>query len=447
MTTHSGWRSARGHIVFLLALLTAFAIVYWLEQWETGEAATAQAWSPDPSTQAPPPPYAALSEAQTAQAKSAWAYFQANTRPETGLVDSVADYPATTMWDTGSYLVAAIAAERLGLLPRAEFDQRMAQALDSLAQLPLYGGRLPNKSYDTRTLAMTDYANNPTEAGIGWSALDLARVLVPLDALLRHYPQHAEAVQRVLDRWDLDAAVQDGVMMGALPTEDGYDLVQEGRLGYEQYGAKGFALLGYDVQEAARVESHLGWANVHGVEVPVDTRDPEEFGAHAYTLSEPYVLAGLEYGWDTRLRDLAWRVYQAQEQRHADTGILTAVTEDHLDRDPRFIFNSVVANGTPWAVLTPDGQDAEEFRILSVKAAVGWNALYRTPYTNDLVEAVEPLRTPDGWQAGLYEAGGEPNAVLAANTNAVILTALHYWVFGPLLHPRGPSEGATTASP
>ncbi len=444
MTTHNGWRSARGHIVFLLALVTAFATVYALEQWETEESALASAWGTDPDVLAPAPPFEALTPEQQEAANTAWAFFEGNTQPNTGLVNSVAGYPATTMWDTGGYLLAAIAAERLGVLSREEFDRRMAQVLDSLAQLPLYDGRLPNKSYDTTTLAMTDYSNNPTEAGIGWSALDVGRILVPLEVLLAHYPEHAGAVQAVLGRWNLSAAVREGQMVGAQPTEAGYDLVQEGRLGYEQYAARGFELFGYDMGEADRVEAQLDWAEVEDVAVPVDRRDPEEFGAHTHTLSEPYVLAALEFGWDTRLRDLAWRVYQAQERRHANTGILTAVTEDHLDRAPHFVFSSVIANGEPWAVLTDTGEDAEEFRILSTKAAFGWHALYRTDYTALLANAVQDLRTTDGWQAGHYESLGKPASVLAANTNAVILEALHYWALGPMLHPK--SEGQVLQS-
>ncbi|TNC66584.1 DUF3131 domain-containing protein [Rubellimicrobium roseum] len=438
MTTRNGWRSARGHIVFLLALVTAFAIVYALEQWETGEDAAASAWVADPEALAPPPPYAALSAGQREDARAAWAYFLGNTQPDTGLVNTIAGYPATTMWDTGGFLLAAIAAERLSLLPRDEFDRRVGQALDSLARLPLYDGKLPNKSYDTRTLAMTDYANEPTETGIGWSALDIGRLLVPLHVLLTRYPGQAEGVQAVLAHWDLGAAVQDGRMVGALPLEDGegHELVQEGRLGYEQYAARGFELFGFDMGEADRVEAQLDWAEVHGVEVPVDRRDPEAFGAHSHTLSEPYLLAALEYGWDTRLRDLAWRVYRAQERRFEDTGTLTAVTEDHLDRAPFFVFSSVVANGEPWAVLTDTGENVEAYRILSTKAALGWHALYRTGYTERLAGAVQDLRTPDGWQAGRYESLDEPDAALAANTNAVVLTALHYWAMGPMLHPR-----------
>ena len=191
MTTHNGWRSARGHIVFLVALISAFAVVYALEQLET-KGTPAATWEANPETPAPPPPYETLSPKQQDDARYAWAYFEGNTQPASGLVNSVAGYSATTMWDTGSYLLAAIAAERLGFVPREEFDRRMSQALDSLAALPLYDGRLPNKSYDTRTLEMTDYANTPMAAGIGWSALDIGRLLVPLEVLLTHATGFAE---------------------------------------------------------------------------------------------------------------------------------------------------------------------------------------------------------------------------------------------------------------
>src|SRR3712207_8898648 len=39
----------------------------------------------------------------------------------------------------------------------------------SLGKLPLYRNQLPNKSYDIRTLQMTDYAGQPSTEGIGRS--------------------------------------------------------------------------------------------------------------------------------------------------------------------------------------------------------------------------------------------------------------------------------------
>ena len=64
------------------------------------------------------------------------------------------------------------------------------------------------------------------------------------------------------------------------------------------------------------------------------------------------------------------------------------------------------------------------------------------PYTSRLAEAVAPLARPgEGWAAGIYEATGQVNTVLAANTNGVVLEAMHYLAFGPMLHPARPPGG------
>ena len=79
----------------------------------------------------------------------------------------------------------------------------MALALASLAaSCPLYGGVLPNKSYDVHTLQMTDYRNQPAPEGTGWSAIDLGRLLVPLNVIAWQHPRHTEAARRVVARWN-----------------------------------------------------------------------------------------------------------------------------------------------------------------------------------------------------------------------------------------------------
>lgn len=441
MTLKDGLLKARGHILFLIALITAFTIVYYLETWDTGAAdKTAAIWVADPALKIPEPAPRPLTPEEQAAAVAAWAYFPANLRPETGLVDSVAGFPASTLWDSGSFLDAAIVAERLGILPPAEFDAMMSKALGSLAQLPLFAGKLPNKSFDTRTLAMTDYRNAPSEVGIGWSGLDLGRMLVPLYVLATRYPQHAEEVQRVLARWNIATSTKDGVIVGAEKTENGYDVLQEGRVGYEQYAARGFSLMGYDTGEAMRVERFLKPVTVDGIVVPTDRRAGEGYGGHAFTLSEPYVLYGLEFGWSTRIRELAWQVYLAQENRFAKTGILTAVSEDQLDQSPYFVYSTIYANETPWKVMTPNGKDASDFRLLSTKASMGWDALYQTDYTGKLVQALAGLKTAAGWQTGIFEKDGKADTAITANTNAGILLAMHFRSLGPLLHPAQPAQ-------
>jgi hypothetical protein len=431
MTFRQALLGARSHLVFILGLLVASALVIGLDAWDVRPGRSAAAIRA--SDQVPAAPHRPLTPEQLAQARDAWAYFARNTRPS-GLADSVAEYPGTTLWDTGSYLLALICAERLGVIDRAVFEARMGAALDAVARLPLVSAGLPNKAYDTRTLAMTDYDGTPSPAGIGWSALDLGRFLVPLSIVAWHYPALAPKARAAIAGWRLDRAAGNGLMYGGAPEGGGFTPVQEGRLGYEQYGARAFALLGRDAGRAMLPAEWLEWVGVDGVEVPVDARRAERYGAHAYVTSEPYVLGALEFGWDRDMAVLAFRVFRAQEERFRRTGKLTAVSEDQLDRPPRFIYSTVYGNGAPWAVLTPDGKSAEAFRILSTKTAFAFDALYGTGYTARLKAAVLPLDNPgQGWKAGIYERTGEVDDVLAANTNAVILEALCYQAYGPLL--------------
>ena len=451
---------ARSSLVFILALLAAFAAVWFIEK-ESGAARQAVPASAQPAApglqpgaaqqaqalqpvklemsadMAAPATPRALTEQEAQWARIAWRYFRNNTDARTGLVNSVDGYPAATMWDTASYLLALVSAHRLELITQKQFDASVGRALASLARMPLFDQALPNKSYNTATLAMVDYQNQPTEAGIGWSAIDLGRLLVPLSIIAWNHPQHAKAARQVIARWDSERLTRDGQLFGAHIEQGKVALVQEGRLGYEQYAAKTFALMGLDTAQALDYRSYLQQTDIHGIQVPYDRRDAKTFGAHNYVLSEPYILDGLEFGGDRFSRELAWRIYRAQEERFKRTGVLTAVSEDHVDRPPYFVYNTVFTNGKAWNTLTEKGEDASALRSLSVKAAFGWHALYRTEYTGQLVAAVAPLHDPaKGWYAGLYEEGGKPNASLTANTNAVVLESLAYIAHGKLLSYR-----------
>ncbi|MEM9349211.1 MAG: DUF3131 domain-containing protein [Pseudomonadota bacterium] len=382
-------------------------------------------------------PQAPLNERERRAAARAWAYFEHNTQPDTGLVDAVAGFPSATLWDQGSYLLALVSAQRLGLIDAAEFDGRVALFVDTLGRLPLFEGQLPNKVYDTQSLAMVDYANAMVAEGIGWSALDLARLLMGLRVVEKHFPHHGAQIRAVLAGWNLPAMAAEGELIGATKEAGGVtELLQEGRVGYEQYGARAAALWGLDVIRAMSAERVVDWREVSGIEVPGDLRRAVSFGAITPTLSEPYLLLALELGFDAESHMLAHRLYEAQEARFEETGHLTAVSEDHLNRAPHFAYSSVTANGRPWAVVTEAGTFHDDLRTLSTKAAFGWDALYGTAYTAELKEAVLPLGTREGFPAGIYEADGSINDVYTLNTNAVILEALHYQVYGPLWSVR-----------
>lgn len=426
---------ARSHIVFMLALVTAFGIVISLEKVDFENRVSARVNIKNDII-IELPAHRPLTAEEREWAKIAWKYFENNTIEKTGMANSADKYPASTLWDTSSYMMGLISAQRLEIISDSVFKQRIKTLLISLGKLPLYEGKLPNKSYNTITLKMVDYKNKETPQGIGWSAIDIGRVMVPINILVWNYPEFTSEVQAVIAGWDLGAMVKDGSLYGALRENDKTLYLQEGRLGYEEYAAKSMQLMGYDVAEALDYQSWLKFVDIYDVNVATDSRRPEVFTAHNYVVSEPYILDGLEYGWDQISQQFSNRVYAVQEARYKETGILTAVSEDNLDVAPYFVYNTVFTGGKAWNTITESGEDANEFKSLSTKAAFGWHALYETTYTTKLIEAASKLFDKDkGWYSGLYEKTGLPNKALTANTNGIILESLAYKALGPLLKP------------
>ena len=151
-------------------------------------------------------------------------------------------------------------------------------------------------------------------------------------------------------------------------------------------------------------------------------------------MSEPYILDGLEFGWDGYSHEFAYRVYKAQRERFQRTSHLTAVSEDNIDQAPYFVYNTVFTNGKAWNTITDKGEDASKFKSLSTKAVFGWHALYNDEYTDQLREAIRNANDPArGWYAGIYEANGQTNKAITANTNAIILESLCYRKYGQLV--------------
>ncbi len=373
-----------------------------------------------------------LSPEDLIAARTAWTYFEKNYRPETGLVDSVAGFPSGTLWDQGSYIFALISARRLGIITASQFDARVNGILQTLGALELFDGKLPNKVYNTQSLGMVDYSNTPQPDGIGWSALDVCRMLMALRVLERRFPEYGPTVQNVLSDWDLGSMAKDGRLWGTQRKDDEIRYLQEGRMGYEQYAARAAGMWGLDVNLASSAQSILGWSRIDGVQVPIDLRTSNSFHAITPTLSEPYILMGLEMGFDSETAVLANRVYSVQEQRFHRTGIPTMVSEDNIDQEPYFLYSSVHSNGRSWAVVSESGEHYPELRTTSLKTTFGWNVLYGTSYTERLREDLTDLATGEGWASGLYEVGGTINTTLTLNTNAVVLQSMHYKRFGPL---------------
>lgn len=396
-----------------------------------------------------------LDEREMAMARTAWKYFERNTQPS-GLVNAVDSYPSTTMWDMASYLGAIVAARELQIITPQQADERLSKALTALGGLSMFRGELPNKVYHTQTLEKVDYANKPGE--IGFSALDLGRLLVLLKIVKERYPQHADAADRFVLRWKWGNVVDsNGMMFGAMLAKDGKtQYVQEGRLGYEEYAAKGFQLWGIETELASRAEPYAT-VPIYCVEVAYDSRDPRKYYQHNYVVTESYALDGIEFNWDLAsdrgtddrrhtngwMVDFAHRVYQAQENRWKATGILTARSEHQLDAEPYFVYDTVFTNGYPWNTITDDGKYVPQYAAVSLKAALGMWVLWKSDYTDRLFEEISKYADPQrGWMEGILENGKGPIRAFTANNNGIMLETLLFKAQGKVLKWGAP--GATS---
>ncbi|GHA57694.1 hypothetical protein GCM10008927_24330 [Amylibacter ulvae] len=385
--------------------------------------------APDPRQYRPRP----LNDVELNFARTAWQFFEKNTDPDTGLVPSVQNFQSMTMWDQGGYLLAIASAHRLGVISRTDAEQRIFKALSSMAKLQLFQSALPNKAYNIQSLAMTDYANKPTPNGIGYSALDIMRLMSGLLVVTQNFPEFFPMAQNIVDRWDLKRLTANGRFQGmAILHRKHKRNVQEGRICYEQYAAHTGMLLGLPVQEAFQFAPILRWQKYFDIQLPADVRTKSTHGVSAVTTSEPFLLEVLEYGWRPETFDVAWAVFRAQMFRHKETGILTSLSEDHIKGPPYFAYNTILTDHEPFVSVTARRKDVSDKRGLSTKASFAWWAITDHPYTVELVNAVQGLQTSNGWYAGLFESTMQPNEILTLNTNAVILEALHYKAFGPL---------------
>jgi len=433
MSQNKNLLRARHHIVFLLALVFGSILIYFLNGIDLrkqglGVITLEEVIAPELNVTKHK-----LSKDDIEVAKSAWQYFVNNYHEDTGLVNSVDKYPSTTLWDTGNYLMALISAYKLEIISKEVYHKRLTKILSTLQKIELYNGELPNKVYNAQTLKMTDYQNNITQKGIGWSAIDIGRLLIPLSYIHFNQPQYTKEIKSILERWSVKRMTKEGALYGAIVNDGKEELLQEGRLGYEQYTSKMFATFGVDITNALRYDKYLEFVDIYDIKIPYDKRDKKHSKANNYVLMEPYMLDGLEFGWDYFSKEFSYRLYLAQEERYKDTGILTAITEDHLDQPPYFIYNCIYVNKKRWVAIDENGEVHNDMKLLSTKASFAMDALYHSDYTAKLMDRLKPLQSDRGWYTGIYEKSGKINKSVTCNTNAIILESLLYKKEGPLL--------------
>ena len=384
----------------------------------------------------PPHPDAARFRAA---AELAFRQFDRLWRDRTGLANATPDYDKLTSWDVGSVLAAVYSARILDLIDEEEYNRRIGITLRTINELPLYRGVAYHKLYSSSTGKMVSRGGGYTTRGYGWSATDLGRLLVWLHIIERNDPAHADLATSAAQRIAFDSIVAGGYVYGEERRGNGSRRrFQEGRIGYEQYVAFGFDAWGADVARALDVRTNAVPVDVAGVELMGDRRGLDRI------VSEPFVLMGLETGWEPEMRKLALAVLQAQENHSATSGTVTIGSEDAIGIAPYyFYYFCVYCSGEAFVVESANpGSALDVPRWLSTKMAFGWHALAPSDFTQSAVDLAASARGATGWSSGVFIESKSPTRTLDINTAAVILEAAAYIELRrPLIEWRaGPSQ-------
>lgn len=385
--------------------------------------------------------YGALSDREMQWARIAWRYFENNTNPQNGLVNGSDRTPTFSMWHVGDYLAALSAARGIGLIDAHEFDERLSKLLAFLQGMDMSEGSVPGKVYNSLTGKMVNYENQPGD--IGWSAVEVGRLLAWMKIVGQRHPQYREYFDKVVFRMSFCQVIDDcGELHGVSIEKGKRTRYQEGRLGYEQVGVAGFAAWGFDARRiwsAPQTET----VNIYGIPVQYDARESRLSGVQTPVLTMPYALLGMEFGWrypgggaggGADYRAMADAVYKVQALRHAREGVLTARTDYALREPPYLVYDAVFAAGYPWNTVGPDGHEYPKLAMVSTRAAFGMWALWPGAYTDLLIDAVANLYSAErGWYEGRMEDSGAARDAITLTTNAEILEALLFKLDGTLL--------------
>lgn len=137
----------------------------------------------------------ALTFDEAVWARIAWQYFVNNTQSN-GLANAIDNQPYTTMWDTGSYLMAAVkrATAQDHYARRAQCARECRS--DNAVVVTLADGQLPSLYYHTqRSIRLNSLSQNESQPD--WSAVDISRLLMALDIVAWLYPEQTAAIARL----------------------------------------------------------------------------------------------------------------------------------------------------------------------------------------------------------------------------------------------------------
>lgn len=375
----------------------------------------------------------ALTPKEREWARIAWRYFENNTQPQTGLVNGSDKQPRATLWQMGDTLIALLAARDLGLVNEPEFDARLTRLLGTLNRLTLTDTRTPGRLYSTQTASPIDFSGKPAKSG--WSAKDMARLMLALRLTAERAPQYREYLDKIILRWNFCPVIDDEGELRSASMQNVQPMIRdELRLGESEYAASAFRLWGFAPDKALNPPSQH--VILFQRRLAVDARDPRTTWQPSLLTTLPAMLPGLEFGWQLpgvssdlqkTLRTRAEGIWLSQKTRWEQDKVLTARADFYLTQAPWHVEDTVWGNGYALNTLGDDGKYYPRLAQVSTKAVFVLWALWDNDYTDSLMAVTRHLNRPQqGWFEGRVEATGDINPTLTLSTNAMVLEALLY---------------------
>lgn len=362
-------------------------------------------------------PLVELSRNEKLLAKKAQYYFDQNWNKKTGFTDSVQGYHHVTMWDVASDISAQFSLEGLGLQSEERTNEKLRKLLITLKSMPLYKDKLPNREYDTKTGKPSGRYSKAKTNGNGWSALDVGRLLIWLHIIKQEKEELVPLVDNIVSKWSLASSVHNKTLYGTKLGKQSEHYRQEGRLGYLQYAASGFALFGFDVSKSYQNES-IEQVMINGIPFYIDARNMP------FSTSDPYILTRLELGEFTRWWEQLDTVYSLHKMKAEKTNKVWIFAEDAMNRTPWFAYNNLYFYGKSWLSTSAGGKPVENFQIFSNKAALGFGMIYDDQFANELVnQVIDNSLYSRSIPTGVYSDGLE-NKSYNINTNSMVLSSL-----------------------
>jgi Protein of unknown function (DUF3131) len=338
-----------------------------------------------------------------ALAANAWEYFQPGkgVNTATGLHGAGLGYPYFTEWDLGTYIQAIIDARELGILQKDGqwgFDYRVGKILNFLETRQLTSDGLPYSWYDSTT--GEPYGDAPT------FSIDEGKLYMALYNLKLLCPDLAQDIDSVVKVRNNNTALLSDPKSW-LTSTDFYCY-------YVASAFKAFKFEGWDVVPSSIINTIVSQPNVtaYGVELP-----------SAHISVEPLLLTFFEVNpQDPKLTWLLSQVDLAQEARYNATGHYTAFSEGNTGLDnPSYVYEFVVDSDGSTFKVAPATTPIAYFKV-----AVGFNAIFNTEYTTNMMESVEgKLESSNGFQDGVAEDGRVVGTIID-RTNGLIISAAKY---------------------